>query len=124
MAKRRRHEHQRLSQVNNPKQAVSHLKSTVGQVIENKSELKQEIVQFYVELLNETEEDGARDTTTITRNIPKLLTPKHNAMLMRPIKREEVEEVVFQMEKGKALRPDGFTIDFFQRCWDLVKKEI
>lgn len=28
------------------------------------------------------------------------------------------------MEKGKALRPDGFTIDFFQSCWDLVKEEI
>lgn len=28
------------------------------------------------------------------------------------------------MEKGKALGLDGFTIDFFQSCWDLVKEEL
>ena len=28
------------------------------------------------------------------------------------------------MEKGKAPGPDGFTIDFFQNCWDLVKEEL
>ena len=35
-----------------------------------------------------------------------------------------MEEVIFQMEKGKAPRSDGFTIDFFQSCWDPVKEEI
>ena len=28
------------------------------------------------------------------------------------------------MEKGKALGPDGFTIDFFQKCLDFVKEQI
>jgi len=28
------------------------------------------------------------------------------------------------MEKGKAPGLDGFTIDFFKNCWDLVKEEI
>ena len=32
--------------------------------------------------------------------------------------------MVFQMEKGKALGPDGFTIDFFQSCRDLVKEDL
>ena len=45
-------------------------------------------------------------------------------MLMHPIDKLEVEEAVFQMETGKALGPDGFTIDFFQSCWDLVKEEL
>ena len=45
-------------------------------------------------------------------------------MLMRPIEREKVEEVVMQMEKGKFLGPDGFMVDFFQQCWDLVKEEV
>ena len=27
------------------------------------------------------------------------------------------------MDKGKVLGLDGFTIDFFQSCWDLVKEE-
>ena len=28
------------------------------------------------------------------------------------------------MEKGKALGLDGFTVDYFQHCWDLVKDEV
>ena len=43
---------------------------------------------------------------------------------MRTIAQEEVEKVVLQMEKGKSPEPDGFTIDFSQSCWDLVKEEI
>ena len=50
--------------------------------------------------------------------------PNHNTMLMRIIEREEVEEAILQMEKGKDPGLDGFTIDFFQSCWDLVKEEI
>ena len=42
-------------------------------------------------------------------------------MLKRRIEQTKVEEVVFQMEKGKSPGSDGFTIDFFQSCWDLVK---
>lgn len=79
---------------------------------------------MYSDLLSETKGEGIRDTPTIIRNIPKLVTPEHNAMLMRPIEREEVEEAILQMEKGKAPRPDGFTVDFFQQCWDLVKEEV
>jgi hypothetical protein len=45
-------------------------------------------------------------------------------MLMRPIERKEVEEVVMQMEKGKDLGPEDFMVDFFQQCWDLVKEEV
>ena len=32
--------------------------------------------------------------------------------------------MIFQMEKGKAPGPDGFTIDFFQSCCDLVREEL
>lgn len=45
-------------------------------------------------------------------------------MLLRPIEREEVEEVVMQMERGKALGPNGFIVEFFQHCWDLMKEEV
>ena len=69
-------------------------------MFEKQSDLEQQLVQFYSELLNETEEDQGKEIEEITRNIPRLVTPEHNAMLMRTIEREEVEEVVFQMEKG------------------------
>ena len=43
---------------------------------------------------------------------------------MRPIEQEEVKEAVMQMEKGSAPGPDGFTVDFYQFFWDLVKEEV
>ena len=56
------------------------------------------------------------DIRAITRHIPSLVTLEHNIMLRRQIEQIEVEEAVFQMEKGKAPSLDGFTIDFFQSC--------
>ena len=82
--------------------------------MEKTNELEQQLVQFYSELLHDLEEDQSRDIVEITRHIPQLVTPKHNIMLMHPIDRTKVKEVVFQMEKGKAPGPNGFTIDFFQ----------
>ena len=95
-----------------------------SQVTEKQSNLEQHLVQFYSELLNKIDEDHGRDTAEITKNIPKLVTPEHNAMLMRTIEQEEVEEAIFQMEQGNAPGLDGFTIHFFQNSWDLVKEEI
>lgn len=43
---------------------------------------------------------------------------------MWPIEREEVEEAVMQMEKGTTPGPDGFTVDFYQFFWDIIKEEV
>lgn len=96
----------------------------IGQIVEKQNELEQHLVQFYLELLHETEEDRGGDIVAITRHIPKLVTLEYNIMLMRQIEKTEVEEAIFQMEKGKAPGPDGFTIHFFQSCWDLFKEEL
>ena len=37
---------------------------------------------------------------------------------------EELEKIVFQMKKGKAPSPDGFTIEFFQEFWDIIKLDL
>ena len=59
------------------------------------------------------DEERGQATTTIMHHIPKLVTSEHNMLLVRAIEMVEVEEAVFQMEKGKAPGPDGFTVDFF-----------
>eukprot|EP00253_Pinus_taeda_P007501 PITA_07501 len=37
---------------------------------------------------------------------------------------EEVSEVINEMHNGKALGPDGFNMDFFKACWNIVKQDI
>lgn len=35
-----------------------------------------------------------------------------------------MEEVVKAMPNDKAPGPDGFTINFYKACWDIVKTEV
>jgi len=37
---------------------------------------------------------------------------------------EEVNGVIREMSNGKAPGPDGFNVDFFKTCWEIVKYEI
>lgn len=33
---------------------------------------------------------------------------------------DEVKATVFAMAKGKAPGPDGFHVEFYQKCWDII----
>lgn len=83
-----------------------------------------ELVSYYSYLLSKPKGEDSPNHMNITQHIPRLVTPEHNAILRCAIDREEVEEAVMQMDKGIAPGPDGFTVDFFQQCWDLVKEEM
>jgi hypothetical protein len=37
---------------------------------------------------------------------------------------EEVKDIVDQIEKNKADGPDGFPIEFYQHCWEIVKHDV
>ena len=37
---------------------------------------------------------------------------------------EEISKAIFQLNKDKAPRPDGFTIAVFQDCWDVIKEDL
>ena len=60
----------------------------------------------------------------IVRHIPKVLTEEHNKNLNNLVSMEEVTLAVNEMDNGKDPRPDGFTIDFFKACWEIVKYDI
>lgn len=44
--------------------------------------------------------------------------------LEREFEEEEILDVVNGMDKDKAPGPDGFTLTFFQDCWDVVRDDI
>ena len=45
-------------------------------------------------------------------------------MLTSPFSKEEVKQVVFQMEHNKASRPDGFPAEFCQVFWEIIKGDL
>jgi len=65
-----------------------------------------------------------KDIQRILRHIPRLVTKEHNQNLRKPISLEEVDQAIQKIPNGKAPGPDGFTVDLFKSCWDVVNQDI
>jgi hypothetical protein len=47
-----------------------------------------------------------------------------NEMVVQPFSEEEVQKIVFQMDHNKTSGPDGFPVELYQACWDIIKNEL
>eukprot|EP00253_Pinus_taeda_P003074 PITA_03074 len=56
------------------------------------------------------------------KDIESIMEDNYN--LNWPVTEEEVNEVIKEMHNGKAPRPDGFNVDLFKACWEIVKHDI
>jgi hypothetical protein len=52
------------------------------------------------------------------------LSEEEAAHLEAPFLEKEVKDVIFGMDGDKAPGPDGFSLAFFQACWEVLKKDI
>ena len=89
--------------------------------LEKLKEIEKELVNFFQDL-TEPIQNRAKEIQKISQNIPSLVTQELNEALIRSIEIEGVEQVINQMEDGKAPGLDGFTANFFHHFWDLVKE--
>eukprot|EP00253_Pinus_taeda_P009910 PITA_09910 len=81
-------------------------------------------VQHFRSIEKETSSDREHFIRDLTRHIPRLVSREDNLNLNRPMSEEEVSEVLKEMQTGKASGPDGFNVDFFKACWNIVKHDI
>lgn len=44
--------------------------------------------------------------------------------LEKPFGEEEVKNVIFAMDGSKAPGPKGFSMHFYQECWDIIKNDL
>lgn len=83
-----------------------------GHVFEDREDIKTQVEQFYHSLYQESEtwrpEADGLDFDSID--------PIDRDLLERPFDREEVVQVLQNLEGDKAPGPDGFTMAFFQKC--------
>eukprot|EP00253_Pinus_taeda_P023477 PITA_23477 len=82
------------------------------------------LVQHFRNITRENNPDREQSIKEITRHIPKLVSREDNINRNRPVTEEEVSKVLKDMQNGKVLGPDGFNVDFFKACWDIVKQDI
>ena len=91
-----------------------------GVVFEEESEVSNQVVQFYKNLYKESE--GWRPFVEGLEfdHIGDL----ERVWLERKFEREEILQVVSDMEGDKAPGPNRFTMAFYQHCWRVVEKDV
>jgi hypothetical protein len=91
---------------------------------ESHQDIENTLVNHFQNIAREPNLDRTEAIHRILRHIPRVVTMDHNLNLNKPISPEEVDQVIQEMPNGKAPGPDGFTVDFFKACWDVVKYDI
>jgi len=53
-----------------------------------------------------------------------MVSREDNFNLNKPVTKEEISEVIKDIQNGKAPGLDGFNVDFFKAYWNVVKQDI
>ncbi|BFG29908.1 hypothetical protein CerSpe_161820 [Prunus speciosa] len=91
-----------------------------GVIIENENEIESEAINFFKNLYSSNDEVGW--------GVEGLnwcpISSEKAAWIERPFEEVEVRNAVFDCGKDKSPGADGFTLFFFQYCWDIVKGDL
>ena len=91
-----------------------------GVVFEIESKVKEKVVKFYESLYQEQE----TWRLTVDGLDFDMISEEDQAFLERKFDREEVFQVVKELQGDKAPGPDGFTMAFFQKCWSVIADDV
>jgi hypothetical protein len=92
-------------------------------IIQGDAALLEHATAFYKELFGPVIDTGIRlreDVWTADEKLDNL----DCAVMDKHFSLEEIKDTIDHMEKNKAPGPDGFPIEFFQSCWDIIKFDI
>ena len=91
-----------------------------GVMYEDDLEMADQVVQFYKNLYNETEEWRPFVEGLEFDQIEGI----ERDWLEQRFEREEILRVVKELEGDKAPGPDGFTMAFYHHCWGVVERDV
>jgi hypothetical protein len=52
------------------------------------------------------------------------VTQDENDELIKSFSESEIREALFQMESNKAASPDKISVEFYQKCWSIIREDI
>ncbi len=91
-----------------------------GRIFEDKEDIKVQVDQFYHSLYQESE-SWRPETDGLEFDSIDLVD---RGLMERPFDREEVLQVLQNLQGDKAHGPDGITMAFFQKCWRIVEVDV
>eukprot|EP00253_Pinus_taeda_P005179 PITA_05179 len=103
---------------------IVEIKTMEGQVCKGFDQVKAAAEAHFRNLYNIGIQAEEGETNDFLSNIPQLVNDEENTVLCRPITTEEVIQVIWSMEADKAPGPDGFSIHFYQSCWEVIKSDL
>ena len=89
-------------------------------VIEGQNNLKVYITDFYKKLFGHPDNSSIR---LLGDGLTKIST-EDSVFLKEKFTINDLKEAVFGMATNKAAGPDGFNVEFYQKHWDIVKKDL
>jgi len=95
------------------KKKIFQLEQDEGTIV-GEENLKLYITKYYKKLFGSPEPNTFTLMENITHDIPQLTLEENNILTA-------VKDATFQMEHNKAPRPDGFSAEFYQTFWDVIK---
>lgn len=94
-----------------------------GKIIEGDDNLLRHATEYYSELFGPEVEHNIHIDPSLWDGIVKV-NESENEELCSPFSEEEIRKALFQMESNRAAGPDKISIEFYQKCWYIVKKDI
>eukprot|EP00253_Pinus_taeda_P025801 PITA_25801 len=103
---------------------ISLIKDKRGNNLNSHEEIEVALVQHFRSIAQDTCYERDHYIWDFTKHIPRMVSREDNVNLYRSVTKEEVSGVVKEMQNGKAPGPDGFNVNFFKACWNIVKQDI
>jgi hypothetical protein len=103
------------------KNKVDRLRNDAGKIITDKKKLEEMTIGFFQQLYTA---DSGVCPNELLQLIEPNISEETNNMLCRDFSDEEIVGALFQIGPSKAPGTDGFPTRFFQRNWNVVKKDI
>ena len=102
------------------KSKILKLRDTSGVWIDDPSQ----IASMFVNDFSARFETAHQTAPNFQIDMVNSISTEDNDLLLQPVHESEIKEAVFQMDKFKAPRPDGFGAAFFQNHWHIVKEDV
>ena len=103
--------------VNWNRNKIKSVKNAAGNFVQGHENISQIAVDYFQEFLGSPQCSRCVDLSDIPTE--KVSSTQVN-FLLAPITNDQIFHSLKSMERNKAPGPDGFTVDFFIFCWDII----
>jgi hypothetical protein len=94
-----------------------------GVIIEGDENLLNHATEYYSELFGTGDDHNIHIDQNVWEAL-EVVSIDDNEELCRPFSESEIKDALLQMKGNKATGPDKIHVEFYQKCWHIVKDDI